>query len=186
MGNLILGFDVETTGIPDWQKPSGHECQPHIVSLAAALFDDDTRQIVQSMNVIVRPEEWDIPQETIDLHGITVERAMDVGVSENTALYMFLDIWYGRTRIAYNTTFDNRIIRIATKRYSGKIMIDKWETGKQGEEWKCMMLKSKKLMGGKQPKLVDAYKHFTGEELKNAHTAWADMMACMEIYFQTK
>lgn len=186
MGNLILGFDTETTGLPIWGKPSGDDIQPHMVSISAGLFDDDTEQLLQSMNVIIKPNEWEIPQETIDVHGITFEQAMDVGVTEETALNMFLELWGGRTRVAYGSTFDNRIIRIATKRYCSDLIIDEWKQGSQGEEWKCMMIKSKKRMGGKQPKLFEAFKHFTGNDLENAHTAWADMMACMDIYFKTK
>ncbi len=132
MRNFILGFNTETTGLPDWQKPSGDECQPHIVKICAALFDDDKKEVVQSMNVIVKPESWDIPQEAIDVHGITVEHAMYVGVTEETALNMFLEMWAGRTRIAHNTTFDNRIILIAIKRYCSNVVIDKWDKGKQG------------------------------------------------------
>ncbi len=49
-----------------------------------------------------------------------------------------------------------------------------------------MMLKSNKIMGVKNPKLTEAYKNFTGEELEGAHNAWEDMKACIEIYFKTK
>jgi len=180
---MILAFDTETTGIPDWKIPSGDKAQPHIVQLAAALFDEDTHQVVQSMNVIVRPDGWDIPQETIDIHGITLEQAMDVGIPEPMAIDMFLELWGGRTRIAHNTTFDNRIIRIATKRYSDDKTIDRWKEGSQGSEWICTMLAARKIMGGKQPSLQEAHKYFTGVDIQNAHSAWVDTMACANVYW---
>lgn len=183
MGALLLPFDAETTGMVDWKKPSGGDDQPHIVQLAASLVDEDTRDIVQSMNVIVQPNGWEISQEMTDIHGISHEQAMDVGIPEPMALDMFLALWNGRTRIAHNTTFDNRIIRIATKRYSDEQTIDRWKEGSQGEEWVCTMLKARKVMGGKQPTLAEAYKHFTGKDLENAHTAWDDMLGCMDVYW---
>lgn len=179
MKNLVLGFDTETTGIPNWKTPSGGDDQPHIVQLAAGLFDVDTKDMVQSIDLIIKPDDWEISEETIEIHGITKEYAMDVGVSEKMALEMFLDLWSNRKRIAFNTTFDNRIIRIATKRYCDEATINAWKDG----EYECAMIKSRKVIGGKNPKLIDAYKHFIGNDLIDAHSAMADMKACMDVYF---
>lgn len=176
----IIVFDTETTGIPNWQTPSGGEDQPHIVQLAALQIDLESQKIIQSIDLIVKPDGWEIPQEMIDIHGITNEMAMDVGIPEKDVLEMFLQLWKGRKRIAYNTTFDNRIIRIATKRYANEEVINAWKEG----DYECAMIKSKKLMGVKSIKLVDAYKEFTGKELQDAHTAMGDAKACMELYFE--
>ena len=112
MSILKLIYDTETTGIPVWSKPSGSEEQPHIVQLAALLVNMEAQKVIQSMNVIVRPDGWVIPQETIDIHGITNEHAAEVGVSEHLAMALFFALWAGHERIAHNTTFDNRIIQI--------------------------------------------------------------------------
>jgi len=178
MSELIF-FDTETTGLPNWKTPSGGEDQPHIVQLAAVQVDVETKKIIQSIDLIVRPDGWEIPQETIDIHGITNEMAMDVGIPESDVLAIFLQLWRGRKRIAYNTTFDNRIIRIATKRYADEAVIDAWKGG----DYKCAMIASKKAMGVKSVKLVDAYKHFIGEDLEDAHSAMADTLACMSVYY---
>lgn len=177
--NTIIGFDSETTGLIEWKKPSGGEDQPHIVQLAAQQIDLDTRKVIQSIDLIIKPDGWEIPEETVKIHGITTEHAMDVGVPEKVAVGMFLDLWGGDKRIAYNTTFDNRIIRIATKRYFDEDIQNVWKEG----EYECAMIASKKAMGVKSVKLIDAYKHFTGKDLEGAHSAMADTKACMEIYF---
>jgi hypothetical protein len=88
---LILGFDAETNGIPIWKEPSDSENQPHIVQLAAILVDEDTREEVDSMDVIVKPDGWEISQEMTDIHGISMEQAMDVGIPEPEALQMYLE-----------------------------------------------------------------------------------------------
>lgn len=184
----LLPFDTETTGLPDWKQPSDAEHQPHIVQLAAHVVDEDTRKIIQTLDVIVKPEGWTIPSETIEVHGITNEMAMDVGVPEKLALEMFLEIWRScGMRIAHNTTFDNRIIRIGTKRYFDDDVVDAWKAG----EYQCTGLLSKPIMqmepqgkyGYKMPKLVEAYQYFCGKELENAHTAIADVNACLDVYW---
>lgn len=190
MSELVLIFDTETTGLPNWKEPSESELQPHIVQLAAGLFNTENKKIIQSIDLIIKPESWDIPKVVSDIHGITKEYAMDVGVSEKVCIEAFLDLWSGRKRIAHNATFDNRIIRIATKRYCEESVINSWATG----VYECTGLLSKPIMkmepknkyGYKMPKLIEAYKHFTGNDLENAHTAMADMQACADVYFAMK
>lgn len=140
------------------------------------------------MDVIVKPDGWVIPQEVIDIHGITNEHAMSAGVHEHDALGVFLNMWdRSDSRIAHNSTFDNRIIRIAIKRYCNELTADNWKAG----EYECTGLLSKPIMkmgkkgkyGYKMPKLEEAYQHFTGLKLDNAHDALADVQACMQVYF---
>jgi DNA polymerase-3 subunit epsilon len=189
--NLGLFYDTETTGLPDWKNPSEEESQPHLVQLAALLADMDEKKIIQSMDVIIKPDGWEIPDEVSEVHGITSELAEMVGIPEEQALDMFLSLWDGRDRISHNKTFDQRIIRIATKRYCDEEIIEAWA---DKDSHHCTMLQAKPIMqllpmnryGFKSPRLSEAYKFFTGNELENAHTAMADAQACLEIYFAMK
>lgn len=179
----ILIFDTETNGLPLWKERSEADGQPHIVQLAGILADEKTGKINQSMDVIIKPDGWKIPQDTVDIHGITTEYALNVGVPEKLALEMFLDMWSGRTRVAHGVGFDNRIIRIGTKRYFNDDVIDAWH----GCDNKCTGRLSKEPMGVKGrkiPKLADAHKHFFGVEHENQHTAMGDALACHRIYFE--
>lgn len=189
--SLILFYDTETTGLPEWKKPSGSEVQPHIVQLAAVLINADTREEVSSINLIVKPDGWEISQEMTDIHGITQAEAMDVGIDEDRVLSVFLELWALRQRVAHNRTFDQRIIRIALKRHCDERVQDLWA---EKDTHKCTMLMAKPIMqmppkgkyGYKSPKLEEAYEHFTGKKLENAHDAMADVQACIDVYWGIK
>ena len=184
---LIMPFDTETNAIPDWKMPSDSPHQPHIVTVAAQLIDDQTREVLDSLDLIVRPDGWEITQETIDIHGITMEQAMDEGIPEIEALDAVMAMW-GRAglRIAHNTTFDNRIIRCAQKRHfpsdaEHDELMRSWKEDK--DRYYCTMINFRKAVGGKQPTLAEAYRHCTGLELEGAHNAMADTLACLEVYW---
>jgi len=181
MSDLII-FDTETTGIPVWKEPSGGENQPHIVELAACRVDPESREVKDKLELIVQPDGWEIPKEVSDIHGITTEMAMENGLPEADVLRFFLEFWDGRKRIAYNTTFDNRIIRIATKRFSDEAGIAMWKGG----EYECAMIGSRRVIGGKTPKLSEAYQHFMGKEIEDAHSAMGDVLATIDVYFEMK
>lgn len=90
--NTALFYDTETTGLPLFKEPSEHPDQPHIVQLAAILVDLDTRREIASMDVIVRPDGWTIPDDVAAIHGITTGHAMQVGVPEKLAVRMFMSL----------------------------------------------------------------------------------------------
>lgn len=178
----IIVFDTETTGIPIWKSPSGGDDQPHIVQLAAALVNTETQKVGETFDYIIRPDGWEISEEMTAIHGISHEQAMDEGEPEDVILDLFLSFWNNRKRVAYNTTFDNRIIRIGTKRYFDEDVSANWKAG----EYECAMIGSRCIMGGKQPKLEEAYRYFFGEEMEDAHNAAADVAATIRVYFAMK
>ncbi|WP_020209004.1 3'-5' exonuclease [Gilvimarinus chinensis] len=188
--NKAIIFDTETTGLPVWKEPSESEAQPHIVQLAAHQVDLDAQKVIQTIDVIVKPEGWVSSPEALETHGITEEYAGDVGIPEKLAVEMLMDLCGNGLHIAHNTTFDRRILRIALKRYFGDRIADDFKDA----PYECTGLLSKPIMkmepkgryGYKMPKLEEAYRYFTDKELENAHTAIADVNACMEIYWAIK
>jgi len=184
----ITFYDTETTGLPEWKIPSDDEKQPHLVSLAALQCNAETGDIIQSFDLIIKSEGWESHEKALETHGITKEYSMDVGVSEQLAVEMLIDLCRNSVRVSHNRTFDQGIIRIGLKRYMSEQIQEKWA---EKDSHKCTMLMSKPIMqlpmvgrgGTKNPNLTEAYKHFTGKDLKNAHSAMPDTKACMEIYF---
>ena len=196
----ILFYYTETQGLPDFKAPSEAPHQPHIVQLAALLVDPESRETIASMDVIVRPDGWTIPDETAAVHGITTERAEAVGITEKLAVEMLIELWRGPgyTRIAHNEQFDARIVRIALKRFidtPGEVlpMSDEWKDGRAECTARmatpiCAIPPTARMLRAgfnkfKTPNLGEAYRHFTGRELKNAHSAMADVLACRDVFF---
>lgn len=177
--NLGYFFDTETTGIPDWKEPSGSPKQPHITQIAAILLDMDTKNEISSINLIVKPDGWTIPDECVELNGLTTNFCAKVGIPEEEAVRAFLLLGANIKRYAYNTTFDNRIIRIATKRFFPEKVQNDWKAG----EYECAMMAAKKDMGVRSVKLGDAYEHYFGERFKGAHDALSDTRAALRIWF---
>lgn len=186
MSDLVITFDTETTGLPDWKAPSESEHQPHLVEVAAILQTADGA-VIDSYKAIVRPDGWAISDEIAKLTGITHEMAMEHGIPEAEALAGFLALYLrAGIRVAHNATFDDRIIRIAMTRYMGK---EKADAFKDATKKVCTCYESRAacaLPKNKLPTLAEAYKHFFGEDLAEAHRAMPDAHACSRIFFALK
>ncbi len=201
--NLIYFYDFETNGFPLWSKPSNDPGQPHIVQCAAVMVDADTRKTISSFDLIARPfngpgdNSWTIPDDVAKIHGITTEYAMDVGVDECEIAILLMEYHYRVSlRVGHNQPFDARIMRIAIKRYHDAFTEDCADTWKAGESYctqskstpivKCppsakMLAKGRK--GNKTCSLGEAYQHFMGRPMENAHTAMGDVLATMAVYW---
>jgi len=195
MGNLLF-YDTETTGLPLWDKPSDWPQQPHLCQLTAFPSTDEGERL-GSMDVIIRPEGWDIPGEMTQIHGISQEKAMDCGVPEGVALLMFRELWKrAGLRIAHNHSFDNRVLRIAHKRYYTAEEVDEWKAGPSF----CTMHQSTKIIklpptsamvasgrgNFKPPTLKEAFEFFTGQQFPadKQHNAMYDVLAMKKVYFE--
>lgn len=193
--NLLLAFDFETTGFPNFKDPSDHPDQPHAVQIGAILYDLDAREEVEAIEVICRPTDWTIPDEAAAVHGITTERALAEGIPEAEAFSELLRLWgvdAPRPRVAHNRSFDDRIARIGLKRFIGEAAADAWKAapGHCTAVLSTPIVKcppTAKMIAArrthyKTPTLTEAYQHFFGEGFDGAHSALADCRACLSVY----
>lgn len=190
----LLFYDSETTGFPDFKAPSDDPAQPHITQIAALLTDEAGNKLA-SIDLLVRPDGWTIPDDLQALTGITMERAEQGGVAEPVALSAFAALWRRASiRIAHNESFDARILRIGFKRFSGICDPDAWKAGPAA----CTQTLSTPIVklpptekmvaagrgrSNKPPKLAEAYQFFTGKELSGAHNAMIDVMGVKAVWF---
>lgn len=189
-----LFFDTETSGLPLFREPSEDPRQPHIVQLGALLVDMASRRVLSAVDLIIRPDGWEIPDEVAAIHGITTEQATRAGIDESLALDLLIDLQRrASVRIAHNTQFDDRIVRIAIKRFFGDDEAEKWAAGASDCTAKLagpiMQLPptEKMVRAGfkhhKTPNLREAHLHFLGRPLEGAHSAMADARGCMDVFF---
>jgi len=175
-----IGYDSETTGLPEWKIPSDDPIQPHIVQLGWISTATNMEHVR-----IIKPDGWVIPPEMTAIHGITHEFASDCGRPEIEVVEEFLEDWRKHdVRVGHNEQFDARIIRIALKRFR-PALLEEWRAGLAF----CTMIQTKKFfagsLAGKKPErntLACIYEHLTGKELDNAHNALRDAQASMTIY----
>lgn len=199
MNTRALIYDTETSGIPLFNEPSEDPRQPHIVQLGALLVDLDTSRVISTLDLVIRPDGWEIPEDVAAIHGITTEHAYDVGVSESLATEMLLELWArSQVRIGHNESFDARMVRIALFRFEPALGQDpdQWKAGKAEctQRMATPILKlppTEKMRAAgrfhyKSANLSEAYKHFTGKDLEGAHSAMADAAACMAVYLAIK
>jgi DNA polymerase-3 subunit epsilon len=171
-----LVFDTETTGLHN----------SYIVQLAAILYDG--RRAVSQMSAIIMPIDNDgdvvkIPDAVALIHGITTDIAVNVGILCSTAMCAFLALTMRADRIvAHNIRFDfarikdelgrngmsdamlNRPPRVCTMASSTSVC--KIPSSRGGYKW---------------PKLIEAHRHFLGEEFDGAHDALVDVQACARV-----
>ncbi|MCM8736637.1 3'-5' exonuclease [Azospirillum sp. A1-3] len=187
---MILAFDTETTGLPVKWAPLTSPQQPHVVQLAALLMKDADTEI-DSMNVIVQPDGWTIPEAAARVHGITTERAMDEGIPLVDTIGRFNDLLaQAKTLVAHNIEFDTQLMKTAFYRAGA-------EPARQNLPRFCTMAASlrivnlpptpKMLAAGfnkpKPPQLKECIAHFFGEGLDGAHDALVDVRACARLYW---
>lgn len=190
-----LFYDTETTGFPDYHRPSDAAHQPHIVQLTALLTDYYGAKL-SSLDVLIRPDGWTIDEtgDAFKSNGITNALATAGGMPEFEAVALFMRlIDCADLRIAHNDAFDARIIRIALKRMGRTDAMAAWKDMDKfctmhGSTKHAKMPPTPKMLAAnrkhfKNPSLGESYQHFFGEELKNAHNAMFDVMACKRVYF---
>ena len=183
---MILFFDTETTGFPLKQFPASHVDQPYLVQLAALLTEDDGRERA-SMNCIIEPTGYQIPDKVAAIHGISTDLARRCGVPLSTALRLFICLSRRADRlVAHNIQFDCAIIETAMSRVPAiphEPIYDTYCTMKAATAICKIPSANPHFSAYKWPKLSECYKIFFGEDLVGAHDALVDVRACARVYF---
>lgn len=194
----VLVFDTETTGInrpKDFSDPSFSK----VVQICGLLFeyeaetplfDAEHRFVLKptmAMNFIVSVgDEVEVAERAVAVHGISKQRAQEIGVMPMNAAFMFTDLLSVSDRIVgHNIAFDISIVKhlLVTNDIEPEVL-DKPEAFCTMQTLKPIMKMTPKVYGDwKQPKLSEAHQYIFGEVFDDAHDAYADTLAAARVYF---
>ena len=190
---ITLAFDTETTGLIQRGVRLDSPDQPHLVQLGMAQLNEDL-EIVQQVSLIIKPDGYTIPKQASDVHGITTEKAEKFGIPLRTALSTFNQLCLtSDVLVGHNIQFDLKVMR-------SQLMRNDLPDRTQNMPFFCTLEETRNIIkipptermlevgitDYKSPNLGEAYMHFTGKELVDAHDALVDVLATIEIYKQLK
>lgn len=192
-GNIIF-YDTETTGLVNNRAPHTDPSQPHLVQLALILT---TRQggPLATVELIIRPDGYVIPDAAARVHGITTEVAIACGVPLALAVATWTNLRALATEtVAHNARFDELVMAAALHR-TGRASSLPAPTVST-----CTMELASPIMDlpptekmrragylkNKPPNLTECVGFFFKEGLPNAHSALADAEACARVYFEIR
>ena len=104
---LVLVFDTETTGIIP-NNAVNFEDFPHIVQISFILYDSITKEMIECCDFIINcKNDFRIPIESTNVHGINEEISKTKGISIRKALQKFYDtLRKANYLVAHNLDFD--------------------------------------------------------------------------------
>lgn len=106
--SMILFLDTETTGLPPEPPTPTTEpdAWPRIVEMGWQTYSTDRQQLARNA-LLVRPDGFEIPDEAVDVHGITTQEARDSGKEITTVLKTFKQALEDvDVIVAHNARFD--------------------------------------------------------------------------------
>ena len=185
---MFLIYDTETTGLPvDYNAPvSKSDNWPHMVQIAWQLHDN-MGHVIEHQDFLIKPEGYNIPFESEQIHGISTELAMAEGEDLERVLHLFNEA-LGKAKfvVGHNIEFDRKIT--GAEYYRKNIpttLLDKdvLDTMTQKTADLCQLPGGK---GGKfkMPKLGELYRYLFGLDFVEAHNATADVEATARIFLE--
>lgn len=190
--NDVLFFDTETTGIPDrsakWDTDFAD--YPHVVQMAWI-------HGCKVENHIIRPDGWEIPDDTVDVHGITTEYALEHGEPFAAVVDMFIQDCHDAGLICgHNIHFDTGIVKANILRELGREYYDandvetalykgkRIDTMRPTMKWVDARMANGRL---KFPNLSELYSRCFPGETFPAHNAIEDVKAvarCLPVILE--
>lgn len=141
--------------------------------------------------VIIKPDGFSIPADSVAVHGITTERALREGLPLNDVLEEFAtDLSIAEYIVGHNIDFDQHIVGAELCRIGMNFnaLMDKPCTCTMKTSTKfCAIPNPNIYFGGyKWPSLQELYQKLFNRSFEDAHDALADITATKDCYFELK
>ena len=198
----VIVFDTETTGLIPSRFPriaSNLEKYPYIVQLSYIVYDTDTHKILHEQDDIIRlPDDVEIPEDSIAVHGITKKLSKNRGIHIDSALEIFsLYVKQCQCVVANNIDFDMTMIDVECIRTginypftSEKIYYCTMNKTKD----MCNIVRKFRNIGPngqvrmesyvKKPTLNELHVHLFKRSPKGLHDALIDVRVCLRCFLK--
>ena len=191
----VLTFDTETSGLYDFTKPADDPSQPRVIELAAMLHTGPGAT-VSTVDLLVKPDGWIVPDDVVALHGITIEMCEAEGRPIREVLDAFTALMDEADLItAYGVDFDLKAYRGEARRAG---LSDRY-----GEKPQFCILRActplakcpptPKMIASararnrrpswKPPKLTEAARNILGLPHDRAHRALVDVEMSVKLFW---
>jgi len=185
---MYLIFDTETTGLPKkWNAPiTDSDNWPRCVQLAWQLHDSKGA-LISDHSYLIKPENFNIPFESEQIHGISTELANKIGVDLDEVLNKFIsDLSNAGFIIGHNVKFDLNIIGAELFRINSDVDLLEKDILDTCTELTANVCKLPGGRGGKFkfPTLTELYSFLFDESFSEAHNASADVEATARAFFE--
>ena len=185
---MYLIFDTETTGLPKkWNAPvTDSDNWPRCVQLAWQLHDSKGA-LISDHSYLIKPENFNIPFESEQIHGISTELANKIGVDLEEVLNKFIsDLSIAGFIIGHNVKFDLNIIGAELFRINSDVNLLEKDILDTCTELTANICKLPGGRGGKFkfPTLIELYSFLFNESFSEAHNASADVEATARAFFE--
>ncbi len=172
-----LFFDTETTGFPPLAR---------LVQISWQIWENDKK--IDKKNYIIYPENFIIPAQAAQIHGITTEIAIEKGEDLEKVMTEFNeDLNTVDTIVAHNYNFDKQIVMGEFKRLSIFTIFEQIpniDTMKSSTYYLKLPKKNSRYKGYKYPRLEELHRFLFNEDFDNAHSADADVDATVKCFFE--
>jgi len=180
---MYIFFDTETTWLPkNWKAPvSDLDNWPRMVQLAWIIYDE-LWSLLKKQSFIIKPEGFEIPKESSDIHRITTEIALQKWIKLSDVLLEFQnDVNSASVMVAHNFSFDEKIVGAEFCRQNMENIISTKKSI-------CTMQSSTnycQIPGNywhKRPNLTELHQKLFWASFEEAHDALVDVEACAKCF----
>ncbi|MEO1487151.1 MAG: DNA polymerase III subunit alpha [Bacteroidota bacterium] len=185
---MYLIFDTETTGLPKrWDAPiTDTDNWPRCVQIAWQLHDD-MGNLVEHQDYLVRPDGFNIPYESEQVHGISTGLAEKQGETLEIVLKYFNEA-LGKAKfvVGQNVGFDVNIMGCEFHRMSVENTLTELPVLDTCTEHTAQLCQIPGGRGGKfkLPTLTELHQYLFGEPFAEAHNATADVEATTRCFLE--
>ncbi|WP_456420531.1 DNA polymerase III subunit alpha [Lutibacter sp.] len=185
---MFLIFDTETTGLPKkWNAPiTDTDNWPRCVQIAWQLHDLYGK-LIEQQDFLIIPEDYNIPYDAEQIHGISTQLAQEKGEDLEKVLYFFNKaLSKSKFVVGQNVKFDLNIMGCEFHRKGISTNLNQMPVLDTCTEKTASLCQ---IQGGrygkfKLPTLTELHQHLFNTPFSEAHNATADVEATTRCFFE--